>query len=653
MSVPESCELQLSSSQVPKFRSPGRQGNQVRPPGRRLGRGLLAGVVAVLLSGSMTATGVASAAQPVPQVKPGPGPVAGQPAFGDHVKIFDPTMPIGQIQATVDAVAAEQVDNDMGAQRYALLFKPGTYGSAAQPLIFQVGYYTEVAGLGQSPTDVTINGHVDVYNRCLENGGTSNCIALDNFWRSMSNLTINVTGGSGCRASAEFWAVSQASPLRRVNITGGNVSFMDYCTAGPQYASGGFLADSRTGFIINGSQQQFLTRNSSIGGWSNGVWNQVFAGVQGAPAQSFPDPPYTTLATNPASREKPYLYLDSANRYNVFVPAAATNSSGTTWGSGPTPGRSIPLSDFFVAKPGDSVSSINNGLARGKNLLLTPGVYDIDRSIKVKRADTVVLGLGIATLTAVNGAVPLTVADVKGVDIAGIMIDAGAVNSPALLRIGTQHAVNGQARQHNHWSDPADPTALQDVFFRVGGPHVGRADVSLEVNSDNVILDDIWAWRADHGVGVGWTVNTADTGVVVNGDDVTATGLFVEHFQKYNVIWNGEGGKTIFFQNELPYDAPNQAAWQHDGVLGWAAYKIADSVKTHELWGGGSYIYTNIDPSIHASRGFEVPITPGVRLHDLLTVELGAGTLDHVVNDTGAPVTAAAVGVPSNVVSYP
>ena len=90
-------------------------------------------------------------------------------------------------------------------------------------------------------------------------------------------------------------------------------------------------------------------------------------------------------------------------------------------------------------------------------------------------------------------------------------------------------------------------------------------------------------------------------------------------------MWNGERGRTVFYQNELPYDAPNQAAWQHDGVLGWAGYKVADTVRTHELWGGGSYIYTNVDPTIHATRGFEVPVTPGVRLHSLLTVQLGAG----------------------------
>ncbi|HET8878516.1 MAG TPA: adenylyl cyclase [Arthrobacter sp.] len=584
----------------------------------------------------------ASPATPVPA----PAPAS---AFGPNVRIFDPSMPVADIQAAVDAIAAQQVDDEMGTNRYSLLFKPGTYGSAAKPLIIQVGYSTEVAGLGNSPTDVTINGHVDTYNRCLT---ANNCIALDNFWRSVSNLTINVTGLDGCRSSANFWAASQASPMRRVNITGGNLSLMDYCTAGPQYASGGFIADSKTGTVVNGSQQQYYVRDSSIGGWSNGVWNQVFSGVNGAPAQSFPNPPYTTLATTPVSREKPYLTVDGSGRYSVFVPALRKDSAGTTWENGPTAGRSVPLSDFFVATPADSAKDINVQLARGKNVLFTPGVYDIDRTLDVKRADTVVLGLGMTTLTAVGGAVPLEVADVSGVQIAGITVDAGTVNSPALMRIGKANGNASHVDASGKHGDPANPTALHDVFFRVGGPHAGKASVSLEVNSDNVILDHIWAWRADHGNGVGWDTNTADNGVTVNGDDVTATGLFVEHFQKYNVTWNGERGRTVFFQNELPYDAPNQAAWQHDGVLGWAGYKVADSVRTHELWGGGSYVFTNVDPSIHATRGFEVPVAPGVKLHGLLTVNLGAGTLDHVVNDTGAAVTTAGVGTPSYVANF-
>lgn len=570
---------------------------------------------------------------------------SGQPDFGPNVIIFDPSMPLSDIQAKVDAIANQQIDNQFGTQRYALLFKPGTYGSPATPLDFQVGYYTAVAGLGASPTDVTINGHIDVYNRCL---APDNCIALDNFWRSLSNLTINVMGLSGCRSSGDFWAVSQAAPMRRVNITGGNLTLMDYCTAGPQYASGGFIADSQTGFIINGSQQQFLVRDSSIGGWSNGVWNQVFSGVEGAPPQSFSTtpydpPPYTTLATSPVTREEPFLYVDSSGNFKVFVPALRHDSMGTTWGNGPAAGTSIPIDQFFIARPTDSAQAINVALARGQNLIFTPGIYQIDKTIKVKRANTVVLGLGFPTLVPSDGEVTMEVADVTGVKLAGLLFDAGPVNSPVLLQVGKPHA---------HNSDPANPTSLQDMFFRIGGATPGQATTSLVVNSDDVLLDNIWAWRADHGNGVGWTSNTADTGVIINGDNVTAYGLFVEHYQKYQLIWNGENGKTIFFQNEMPYDPPDQAAWSHDGVDGYAAYKVADSVQTHEAWGLGSYSFFNVGPSIHAAHAFEVPDTSEVKLHDILTVFLnGFGGIDHVVNDTGAAVNASNQVV--NIVNYP
>jgi hypothetical protein len=610
------------------------------------------------LAASAFALGTAGAVSAAP-----PGG-SGQPDFGPNVLVFDPGMPTNEIQAAVDAVAAQQLDDEMGTNRYALLFKPGTYGTDAVPLIFQVGYYTEVAGLGASPTDVVINGHIDVYNRCL---APNFCVALNNFWRSMSNLTIKVNGEGldGCRASGNFWAVSQAAPMRRVNVTGGNLTLMDYC-GGPAFASGGFIADSRTDFVINGSQQQFLVRDSSVGGWSNGVWNQVFSGVVGAPGQCFPaDPacggPYTALAATPVSREKPYLYIDADGVYRVFVPAPRRDSSGTTWQSGQTPGRSIPISDFFIARPSDSAKVINSQLAKGKHLIFTPGVYDIDRTISVKRADTVVLGMGIATLTSVGGAVVITVADVPGVDIAGVMIDAGSVNAPVLMQVGTRRADKGKARERNGWSDPANPTALQDVFFRIGGPHVGKASVSLEVNSDNVVLDNIWAWRADHGNpgSFGWTVNTADTGVVVNGDDVTATGLFVEHYQKTEVIWNGDGGKVVFFQNELPYDPPSQAAWtQPSGVLGYPALTVTDSVTRFNGYGMGSYSFFNQGVDIFGANAFTVPATlPAGSLKNLLTIFLdpgaGKGGILNVINDVGGSSTIANPDVPVTVVSYP
>ncbi|MHA7143737.1 adenylyl cyclase [Arthrobacter sp. TmT3-37] len=628
------------------------------PPTARTGRTRLAAVLGATM---LLATGAGATAIAAPPLDPaGTTPVATKkapptstPDLGPNVTIFDPSMPVSEIQAAVDAVNARQIDNEMGTEREALLFLPGTYGTDAEPLQFKVGYYTEVAGLGASPSDVTINGKIEVYNRCLEDNGTTNCIALNNFWRTLSNLTLEVNGAGqdGCRATANFWAVSQAVSLRRVDVTGGTLSLMDYCTAGPQFASGGYLADSKAGDIVNGSQQQWLTRNSEIGSWSNGVWNQVFAGTEGAPSdEGFPTPPYTTVDRTPVSREKPYLFADSSGSYSVRVPAAQLDSRGISWKDGLTPGRTIALSDFFVARPGDSVQAINNALARGRHLLLTPGVYDIAQTIAVKRADTVVLGLGHATLTAVDGATPLRVADVPGVVIAGVTIDGGTVNSPVLLQVGTKNGNNGAKH-----SDPANPTTLSDVYFRIGGPHVGKADVSLEINSDDVLIDHTWVWRADHGNegSFGWDVSTGRNGVIVNGDDVTATGLFVEHYQEYNVIWNGENGRTVFFQNELPYDPPTQAAWQHDGVLGWAGYKVADDVKHHSLAGGGSYIFTNVDPTIHATRGFEVPDTPGVVLDHVLTVNLGAGTIDHVVNDTGAPVSNANTGTPSYVERYP
>src|SRR5262249_61832316 len=130
--------------------------------------------------------------------------------------------------------------------------------------------------------------------------------------------------------------------------------------------------------------------------------------------------------------------------------------------------------------------AINNALSEGRNLLLTPGVYNVDSPIKVKRADTVVQGLGMATLTATDGNTVITTADVDGIDISGVTVDAGPVNSPVLVQIGTRNGNNGVL--HNQASDP---TALQDVFFRVGGPHVGKATVALEGNTDNPILDDL------------------------------------------------------------------------------------------------------------------------------------------------------------------
>ena len=586
---------------------------------------------------------------------------AGQPQFGPNVYVFSPSTPQSEIQATVNALASQQVSNQFGTERYALLFKPGTYGSPGNPLNFQLGYYTTVAGLGLTPNDVVINGSIDVYNQCA---GTF-CTALNNFWRSMSNLAINVTKPAGCR-EREFWAVSQAAPMRRVQINGES-TLMDYCT-GPSYASGGFIADTAfSKLVVNGSQQQWMTRNSTLGGvWTNAVWNQVFSGVTGAPPQSFPNPPYTTLPTSPVTREAPFLYVDADGNYKVFVPAVQHNSAGPTWGNGAAAGSTISLDKFFIAHPGDSAGTINRELARGKDLLLTPGIYHLDRTVQVKREQSVVLGLGFPTLIPDDGNASMKVTAPSGVELSGMIFDAGPANSPVLLQVGTRNDhqggdnASGSGQSDNGDGAPlAGPTTLHDIFFRIGGATPGRATTSLIVNSNNVILDDIWAWRADHGNGVGWTSNTADTGVVVNGDNVTAYGLFVEHYQKYNVIWNGNGGTDVFFQNEMPYDVPSQAAWRSaPGVDGWAAFKITSGVTSFHGYGMGSYSFFNQGVDIFAERAFEVPTSlPAGSLRDLLTIFLdpshGSGGIRHVVNDTGGSSTKANPDTPVTVVSYP
>jgi hypothetical protein len=154
----------------------------------------------------------------------------------------------------------------------------------------------------------------------------------------------------------------------------------------------------------------------------------VFSGVTGAPAQSFPTPPMTALATTPVSRDVPYLYIDSSGNYHVFEPSLRTNASGPSWANGPTPGASVPMSQFFVADPSMSAATINTALSEGCNLLFTPGVYNLNQTLNVTHANTTVLGLGFPTLVPQNGVNTMQVSDVDGVRLQGLLFDAGTVN---------------------------------------------------------------------------------------------------------------------------------------------------------------------------------------------------------------------------------
>jgi hypothetical protein len=535
------------------------------------------------------------------------------PDFGPNVTIFDPSMPADTIQATLDAVFKTQESSQFGDARFALLFKPGTYRVDTK-----VGFYTQLSGLGLSPDDVVINGGVGADARWRKGNATLN------FWRIAENMSVNPAGGF------DRWAVSQAAPMRRMHIRG------DLVLDDGGWSSGGFLADSKVdGQVRSGSQQQWLTRNSELGSWTGSNWNMVFVGTQNAPSQSFPDPPYTTLPSAPVTREKPFLYVDARGAWQVFVPALRSNSTGTTWSGAKAPGVTHALSEFTIIKPGSSAAVMNDALKRGTHLIITPGIYHLDAPLHITRANTIVLGLGLATLVADSGTSAITVDDVGGVIIAGILVDAGSTNSPLLIQVGPPGA------SANHASNP---TLLSDVFVRIGGAGVAKATESVQINSNNVIGDHLWLWRADHGRGVGWTSNTAENGLVVNGNDVIMYGLFVEHYQGHQVRWNGNGGRTYFYQNEMPYDVPDQGEWMSGTTKGFVAYQVAASVTSHEAWGLGSYCFFNKNPSVVADRAFEAPVSPNVRFHDMVIVSLGGGkgSILHVINDTGASASAGA-----------
>jgi hypothetical protein len=569
------------------------------------------------LVGTYTVTYSATTADGTPGTLTRTVIVSSIPDFGTNVLMFDPTMT--NIQSQITAIYAAQKYNQFGPQRTALLFKPGIYPNLDVPL----GYYTQVLGLGLSPDDVTLTGLL------YSDGVLVNENATVNFWRGAENLGVTPTNSG----NYIIWAVSQGTAFRRMHVHG-EVDLANHTDG--NYASGGFLADSMVDTTISSiSQQQWLSRNDNFGKWSGGVWNMVFVGVSNPPAGTWPSKPVTIVTNTPLIREKPYLYLDTNGNYAVMVPALETNSQGITWANGPTPGVSLPISQFYIAHAdSDTAASINNALNAGLNLILCPGIYQLNASLVVTNPDTVILGLGYPTLIPQTGTPALTIADVNGVKVGGLLFDAGPVLSSTLLQVGTAKTLV------NH---SADPTFLYDISMRVGGAAAGATASCIQINVNDVVGDNIWLWRADHGTGVGWTLNTCNNGLIVNGDRVTMYGLFVEHHQQYQTLWNGNWGRLYFYQSELPYDPPTQAAWSHDGEDGYASLKVADNVTSFQAYGLGIYAVFINCYNISSYNAVETPTNaPQVNLHDVITVYIagdtsGGGTsaLYHVVNGLG------------------
>lgn len=571
--------------------------------------------------------------------------------FGDGAYIFNDTDDKAAVNKVINDIFEQQHYSQFGDNRYALMFKSGDYTGFD---VVQIGYYTQILGLGTDPTKVKLNN-------VKTPAALSNNNATCNFWVGIENVSIMDLDHNGDAYFSFQWGVSQAAPARRLYVQR-NASFDWYYG----WASGGYVADC---WFDQGagsySQQQYYYRNDNIKGGVYGVnWNNVVQGCEGVTKNNSSDntgKPWTNAVNLKSNlgytnwdqrgcstvinktekiREKPFLFFDEAQqKYKVFVPSMRYNVSGTSWeqdrmGEGTT--LDVESSFYIARSDKDNADTINAELKKGKNILFSPGVYHVNKPIQVNNPNTILLGIGEASIIPDNEEAAIKTADVSGISICGLILDAGN-HSKTLLTVGEEGCNAGHS---------ANPIVLQDVIYRVGGTgNLGRCDSCLVINSNDVIVDHTWIWRADHGEHTGWKENTAKNGMIVNGDNVIAYGLFVEHFQEYDIIWRGENGKTFFLQNEKCYDPKNQAEWMsHDGTKkGYAAYKVTDNVTKHYAIGLGVYdVFINTDgASIFLDNAIELPNTPGVLIENACIVEIANGSgpqvgINHIINNTTA-----------------
>jgi len=487
---------------------------------------------------------------------------------------------------------------------------------------------------------------------CSEEGGFNPSVgALDTFWRAAENFHTTTTN-HWPTATGMLWAVSQASPLRRIHVDA-ELSLYQYEPPYPNagYASGGFLANSVVGGnVYPGSQQQWFTRNSELGGFIGGAFNMVFAGVKGAPSSHCGNTngsPYTTVSTTPVIAEKPYISMDDTGLFWLNIPAVKYNSTGVDWVSNST--RRVPFSSVYVASNStDTADTINAALSSGLHVVLTPGVYTLEAALEVTHSGQVLMGLGLATLVPGQGNAVITVANVDNVRIVGPMIvQASNMTTPVLVQWGDgTYAGNASA-----------PGGIYDLFARVGGPDPFpvHAGTMLHIANGHVFTDNMWLWRADHTVSgiVKNSDNPVNHGLVVDGDHVTAYGLAVEHTLKDLVMWNGDFGATYFFQSELPCELllwPCQLCCEFDrhavvvaddvtqqnfGDRNYTSYRVASDVTSHHGFGVGVYTYFR-DYYVTVHSGIVCPTSLIPNFVNPLSVYLsGHGVLQHIIDDEG------------------
>ncbi len=570
-----------------------------------------------------------------------------------HVLEFHPGQ--SNIQQCITAVYQAQKMNEFGrllqgdqgagnSGGYVFLFHKGDYN-----VDIPVGYYTQVLGLDVLPTGTTMHDgtiHVDNITDPLQQKpeGTRN------FWRSAENISVD-------SANTDIWAVSQGVSLRRVYIKN-NINLYKDEGENTGWVSGGFMADSIIdGKIDAGNQQQWIARNSSWkqSHWPTGMNIRILLGDQGpgAPTSS------SDYGLTPTVVEKPFLiYLEQARDgyakgFYVEVPPVKTNSLGPDWKSSDkdvpiSTLKLIKLSDFKVVHPGEAVDSINEKLnSSSPYIIFTPGVYQFSKSIKVTKDNTLLLGLGVPTVKAPAPTQPIIQVNnaVKGVKIAGLILDAGHQGTASLLTLGDTEKSAG---------DEKNPSLLSDVYCRVGGDQQDDASNPITagscvtINNNNVILDNVWLWRADHDFTsfepravanryTGWDKNKADTALIVHGDHVTSYGLAVEHFQGDETLWTGDAGTLFFYQSELPYDVPSSSVW--NGGKGYASFNLKGHASGFNGYGMGVYAFFH-QPINEAAAIYIADTSKPIVIKDAMDWLMSNGSvIKHVINDKGNTLT--------------
>ena len=555
------------------------------------------------------------------------------PEWPMNVMVFTPDDDIADIKKKI-AVTEDPITNYIDAQgntastynsdhhfstkHYALLFAPGEYKDCT----FEVGYYVQMLGLGKTVkgegavrfTGENSGPFVPALNKDMPetDGGSipypGSGLCLDTFWRSAENFS----------AENIVWAVSQAAPLRNVYVSS-DLTFGD----GGAYSSGGFLANAEVGgkcnFVAN--QQWFSRAVDFKGAVEGGAWSTVFAGCTGVniPKENIEvGDLVSTVEEIPKVRvEKPFIVLNNENgEYELHVPKGTTDpklTSGSHLDDSNNTVRSfskvkvckpfLPIDDDgnYTEIPDSTynditefdeelTSEIQKALDDGKDIVLCAGIFFLTQPLVVKYTNQVILGLGLATLVAPQDGSPCirVLANTSGVRIAGLVLEASkqslstdksnnnSDNVRSLLDFGEPYQTDP--------GDTSNPGAITDLFTRVGGSNLDRSistDVMVRVLSGNVVGDNLWLWRADHGklrpgekpndenfpryhqVRIYETVDgihnkvdecMVNNALVVNGDNVNMYGLFCEHTVQDQMIWKGEHGSVCFYQCELPYD---------------------------------------------------------------------------------------------------